>query len=49
MLTRAIAVAREAGCRAIDLEVDADHERAEHLYERQGFRRLARNRWVRKL
>lgn len=49
MLRKALAVAREAGCRAVDLEVDADRECAEHLYEREGFRRLARNRWARKL
>ena len=49
MLRKALAVAREAGCRAVDLEVGADHERAEHLYEREGFRRLVCNRWVRKL
>jgi RimJ/RimL family protein N-acetyltransferase len=46
MVARALAAAREAGCRAVDLEVDADHERAEHLYARHGFRRLARTRWV---
>jgi GNAT superfamily N-acetyltransferase len=49
MLRKALAVAREAGCRAVDLEVDVDHARAEHLYERERFRRLVRNRWVRKL
>jgi GNAT superfamily N-acetyltransferase len=49
LLRRAIEVAKQAGCRAVDLEVDADHVRAEHLYERQGFRRLSRNRWVKRL
>jgi GNAT superfamily N-acetyltransferase len=49
MLRRALAVARDAGCRAVDLEVDARHARAERLYEREGFRRLSRNRWARKL
>jgi GNAT superfamily N-acetyltransferase len=49
MLRRAVEVARQAGCRAVDLEVDARHDRAEHLYEREGFCRVGRNRWVRKL
>jgi GNAT superfamily N-acetyltransferase len=46
MLERALQVAIDAGCRAIDLEVDPDHGRSEHLYERQGFRPLPRRRWV---
>jgi GNAT superfamily N-acetyltransferase len=46
MLTRAIEVAMGSGCRAVDLEVDLDHERSEHLYERHGFRRLQRRRWT---
>jgi GNAT superfamily N-acetyltransferase len=49
MLRKGLAVAREAGCRAVELEVDANHERAEHLYERESFGRLERKRWVRKL
>jgi len=49
MLRRALAVAKDAGCRAVDLEVDASHERSEHLYEREGFRRLSRGRWAKKL
>jgi CubicO group peptidase (beta-lactamase class C family) len=34
---------------AIDLEVDERHERAISLYQRLGFRPLARSRWVREL
>jgi ribosomal protein S18 acetylase RimI-like enzyme len=37
------------GCRAMDLEVDSSHEGAARLYQREGFRRLARSRWVRLL
>jgi GNAT superfamily N-acetyltransferase len=39
-------IARVAGCLGIDLEVQAGHERADHLYERAGFRRLDRSRWI---
>ncbi|HXX67410.1 MAG TPA: GNAT family N-acetyltransferase [Polyangiaceae bacterium] len=49
LLRRAIEVAREGGCRAVELEVDAERERAEHLYEREGFRRLPRHRWAKGL
>jgi GNAT superfamily N-acetyltransferase len=49
MLTRALEVAAQAGCRAVDLEVDAQHARAERLYEREGFRRLLRSRWSKTL
>jgi GNAT superfamily N-acetyltransferase len=41
--------AKQAGCLAIDLEVEEDHSRAEHLYLRKGFERLQRSRWVKKL
>src|SRR5206468_9902663 len=37
------------GAVAVDLEVDADHQRATRLYAREGFRPLARARWVRSL
>jgi GNAT superfamily N-acetyltransferase len=37
------------GCAAIDLEVDAAHQRAARLYAREGFRPLDRTRWVRLL
>ena len=46
LLSAAINSAREAGVAALDLEVDADHRRAEALYERFGFQRLPRSRWV---
>jgi GNAT superfamily N-acetyltransferase len=46
LLARVIGEARALGCKAIDLEVEEAHHRAERLYERQGFRRLARTRWV---
>jgi GNAT superfamily N-acetyltransferase len=45
LLDRAIALAREAGVAAIELEVETDHARAARLYEREGFRPLARARW----
>ena len=49
LLRRAIEEARAVGCRAVDLEVDAAHSRAENLYARDGFSSLARSRWVRRL
>ncbi|GAB4533778.1 MAG: GNAT family N-acetyltransferase [Anaerolineae bacterium] len=49
LLRQAIAEAQASGCRAIDLEVDEAHRRAERLYQREGFRRLARTRWARAL
>jgi GNAT superfamily N-acetyltransferase len=49
MLRHATDIAKKAGCRAVDLEVDAQHERAEHLYEREGFERLLRKRWTKRL
>ena len=42
-------VARESGCIALDLEVDAGHEAAERRYGRMGFKRRQRVRWVRML
>jgi GNAT superfamily N-acetyltransferase len=45
LLNRALETAREMGCLAVDLEVDAEHARAENLYARAGFRRLPRTRW----
>lgn len=38
--------ARAEGMLAVDLEIDAGHARAASLYERRGFRRLDRTRWV---
>jgi len=49
LLARVIVEARALGCKAIDLEVEEAHRRAERLYEREGFRRLARTRWARSL
>lgn len=46
LLDHSIALCREAGCRALDLEVAEDHRRAERLYQRAGFRPLRRARWV---
>ena len=34
------------GCKAIDLEVEEEHERAEHLYQHKGFHLLNRRRWA---
>lgn len=47
LLRASLDLARELGCLAMDLEVTADHARAEHLYAREGFRELGRRRWVR--
>jgi GNAT superfamily N-acetyltransferase len=49
LLERALQVAVATGCFAVDLEVDADHARAERLYERHGFRSLPRRRWAKVL
>lgn len=49
LLLAALDRAREHGAAAVDLEVDEDHARAEHLYEREGFTRHRRSRWVRVL
>jgi ribosomal protein S18 acetylase RimI-like enzyme len=49
-LLRAVIVAAEAaGCAALDLEIDSDHERVRSLYERHGFTALPRSRVVKKL
>ncbi|MBW3572483.1 MAG: GNAT family N-acetyltransferase [Gemmatimonadetes bacterium] len=37
LLAEAIAAASREGCRAIELEVETSHARAEHLYRRHGF------------
>ena len=49
LIEAAMQVARDNGCIALDLEVDAGHEAAERLYERMQFRRHRRVRWVRML
>lgn len=47
LLGEAMTVVREAGCRALDLELDAGHARVESLYRRHGFHSLARKRFTR--
>lgn len=37
------------GCAAVDLEIEADHERVRSLYSRLGFESLSRSRVVKKL
>ena len=49
MLAAALTVARADGCLGLDLEVDADHARAESLYLREGFVKLPRRRFARRL
>jgi ribosomal protein S18 acetylase RimI-like enzyme len=46
LLEAAMAIARARGCRALDLEVEPGHESAVRLYERMGFCRLPRERWM---
>ncbi|HEU4536646.1 MAG TPA: GNAT family N-acetyltransferase [Polyangiaceae bacterium] len=47
LLDRAVTHALAQGCLALELEVDHGHARAERLYQRSGFVRLPRTRWVR--
>jgi GNAT superfamily N-acetyltransferase len=49
LLRAALLVAAESGATVVDLEVEADHQRAARLYAREGFRSLARTHWVRTL
>jgi len=49
LLKAIIAAAEAAGCAALDLEIDSNHERVRSLYERQGFTALPRSRVVKKL
>jgi GNAT superfamily N-acetyltransferase len=46
LLTSTIKLAHKMGLSALDLEVDVEHRRVESLYQRFGFRRLPRSRWV---
>ena len=46
LLAAASTAIADWGAASIDLEVDAAHERAAHLYQREGFTPLARRRWV---
>ncbi len=49
LLRAALAVAAQAGARAVDLEVEDDHARVTSLYLRHGFRAHTRRRFVRAL
>lgn len=49
LLRAAMAECKSYGCAALDLEIDADHERVRSLYERHGFQTLPRRRLVRRL
>jgi GNAT superfamily N-acetyltransferase len=49
LLREALRTARRAGCRAVDLEVEAAHPRPARLYAREGFKRLARRRFYKRL
>jgi len=49
LLQEALRVAEEAGCIAVELEVESSHSRAANLYAREGFERRPRTRWVRRL
>ena len=49
LMTAILERAGQLGLVAIELEVDVEHQRAESLYARFGFRRLPRARWVKKL
>jgi ribosomal protein S18 acetylase RimI-like enzyme len=49
LVGKVIEAAKKEGCKAIDLEVEEDHRRAERLYERKGFERLTRSRWAKSL
>jgi ribosomal protein S18 acetylase RimI-like enzyme len=47
LVTAVLERAKETDIVAVDLEIDAGHERVISLYQRLGFRRLERSRWVR--
>jgi ribosomal protein S18 acetylase RimI-like enzyme len=47
LVTAVLEQAQKAGMVAVDLEIDAGHKRVISLYQRLGFRRLERSRWVR--
>jgi GNAT superfamily N-acetyltransferase len=47
LVTAVLEQAQKAGIVAVDLEIDAGHNRVISLYQRLGFRRLERSRWVR--
>ena len=49
LLNRAVAAARKAGCKTVELEVVRGHERAARLYLRESCVRLPRTRFSRPL
>jgi len=49
LLEHVLWFARQAGCHAVELEVESGHARAEHLYARAGFTSRARRRWTKRL
>jgi GNAT superfamily N-acetyltransferase len=49
LLHAVLAECESLGCGALDLEIDADHERVRGLYERHGFTALPRRRVARRL
>jgi GNAT superfamily N-acetyltransferase len=49
LIEKAVALAKEAGWRALDLEVEASHRRAIPLYTRHQFRPRSRSRFYRVL
>ncbi|SKA23401.1 Acetyltransferase (GNAT) family protein [Trichlorobacter thiogenes] len=49
LVSAALDRARAASIVAVDLEIDAEHSRVESLYQRFGFSRLNRTRWVKVL
>jgi GNAT superfamily N-acetyltransferase len=49
LVTSVLERAPKNGIVAVELEIDAGHNRVISLYQRLGFRRLERSRWVREL
>jgi len=47
LVTAVLEQAQKGGIVAVDLEIDSGHKRVISLYQRLGFRRLERSRWVR--
>ncbi|MBX3027945.1 GNAT family N-acetyltransferase [bacterium] len=46
LLAAALDLARAVGAHAVDLEIEAGHERVGSLYRRHGFAPLSRQRWA---
>jgi GNAT superfamily N-acetyltransferase len=49
LLRAVLAECESCGCAALDVEIDADHERVRTLYERHEFQALRRRRLVKRL